>query len=232
MSQARSLSQVASSAIEFIEEQGRVGIANNPLAAGANSYLADIVNQTLRQLIAIKPAWKAALGDKSAVAQWKKAWTMAFAQHGIKSLQQIELGIHRAQRDASPFMPSVGQFIEWCNSVGVSDTEIVDAFTRLIERKPAANDIEYATRLRCGYACKALLSHDKALSLFSSNMKQVAAKVARGEHIASMNTPLLENQAPSARAYFESLIQEREPKTKIEARLQRLRLEQRQRRDN
>lgn len=229
MSQTKSLNQVADSAIEYIEQQGRMSVPDksNPLALGADSHVATIVNETLKQLIAIKPAWKAALGDKGAVAQWKKSWTVAFAQNGIQSLPQIELGIKRAQCDASPFLPSVGQFIEWCNPAGIDETEIIEAFARMIDRKRAANDIEYATRLRCGFACKNLLPHDKAIALFSSNMKLVSAKVARGEHIASLSTPMLENKAPSARDYFEQQMQQREPKTYIEARIQRLRLQQR-----
>ncbi len=226
MNQPKALSQLADGAVEYIEQQSSRHVVK-PDVASDNQPIANIVNQTLKQLVAVKPAWKAALGNSEQVAAWKRAWTLAFAQHGIRTIQQLELGITQAQRDPSPFMPSVGQFIEWCNPAALSTEQIMDAFSRMIERKKPLNDIEHATRLKCGFQCKNHLSHDKALSLFSVNMKAFAAKAARGEHIPSIDTPLLENKAPSQRDHFEVLIQQRQPKTRLEARIQRLRLQQR-----
>lgn len=221
------LSQLQSRAIEYIQEQHEQA----PAILGPNSPAAQIVNQVLKQLIAAKPAHKQALSARGAVAEWKRSWTQAFALHGIRTLEQIELGIKRAQLDPSPFMPSIGQFIQWCNPSELSEVDVLEAFTRMIERKKPLTDVEHAVRLKCAYQCRNQLSQDKALALFTSHMKAFSAKQARGEFIPSRNTKLLERkgQPRQFNQDFEAQIGKRVARTSIEIRVLKVQLKAKRR---
>ncbi|MCG9964600.1 replication protein P [Shewanella cutis] len=222
------LSQLQSRAIEYINEQQ----AQSPsVQLGPNSPVAHIVNEVLKRLIAVKPAHKQALSARGAVAEWKKSWTIAFAQHGIRTLEQIELGIKRAQLDPSPFMPSSGQFIQWCNPSELSDVDVLEAFNRMIERKKPLTDVEHAARLKCAYQCRNQLPQDKALALFTSHMRAYSAKQARGEFIPSRDTKLLERkgQPRQFNQDFEAQIGKRVARTSIEIRVLKVQLKAKRR---
>lgn len=227
MSGPLALSQLQSSAIEYI----KTAQDQAPAILGPNSPAAQIVNQVLKQLIAAKPAHKQALNAKGAVADWKRSWTQAFALHGIRTLEQIELGIKHAQLDPSPFMPSIGQFIQWCNPVELTEVEMLEAFTRMIERKKPLTDVEYATRLKCGFECRGRLPQDKALALFCAHMKAITAKQLRGEFIPSRNTKLLECKGEPRKfnQNFEQQITQRVPRTAPEIRMLKIQLKAKRR---
>lgn len=216
------LSQLQSRAIEYISEQQEQA----PMTIGPNSPIARIVNEVLKQLIAVKPAHKQAFSARGAVAEWKRTWTQAFALHGIRTLEQIELGIKRAQLDPSPFMPSCGQFIQWCNPSELSDVDVLEAFTRMIERKKPLTDVEHAVRLKCAYQCRNQLPQEKALELFTSHMRAYSAKQARGEFIPSRETKLLERTGELRKFNqdFEAQIGKRVARTSIEIRMLKLQL--------
>ena len=218
----QSLAQLQAGAIEYIDAQ-----AQRPTAQlGPNSSVALIVNEVLKRLIAVKPAHKQAFSVPGAVADWKKSWTLAFAHHGIRTLEQIELGIKRAQLDPSPFMPSCGQFIQWCSPSELSEIEVLEAFNRMIERKKPLTDVEHAARLKCAYQCRNQLPQDKALTLFTAHMQAFSAKQARGEFIPNRDTQLLECKAAPRQFNqdFEAQIGKRVARTSIEIRLLKLQL--------
>jgi hypothetical protein len=66
-------------------------------------------------LKAIFPAWSSAIKDQEAFNQIRAEWLKGLLENGIISDQQIEYGLQNARRHASPFLPSVGQFIQWCH---------------------------------------------------------------------------------------------------------------------
>lgn len=76
----------------------------------------ELVNWIFEQLTGTKPAWRHALSSKEAVVRTKRAWTAAIIKAGITKFEQIQHGITLAGLDTSPFLPSVGQFIDWCKS--------------------------------------------------------------------------------------------------------------------
>ena len=80
--------------------------------------IAEIVNKLFRQLRAACPAMFRTLNndDENAV---KRQWIIGFIENGIK-LEMINAGMKIARRQNNPFMPSVGQFIEWCEK-GLSE---------------------------------------------------------------------------------------------------------------
>jgi hypothetical protein len=74
----------------------------------------DFVNQLFRGLQAIFPAWRQAFDSDEAVAEAKRQWTVGLVEAGLTSADAIKAGLSRARRSKNPFIPSIGQFIEWC----------------------------------------------------------------------------------------------------------------------
>ena len=74
----------------------------------------DFVNQLFRGLQAIFPAWRQAFDSDEAVAEAKRQWTIGLIEAGLTSADAIKAGLSRARRSKNPFIPSVGQFIGWC----------------------------------------------------------------------------------------------------------------------
>lgn len=75
---------------------------------------AQVVNALFTELKAIHPAWRAAWPSDQMENTAKRSWTKAFTAAGMCSIQQIRYGIDRCRASGSPFMPSVGQFLDWC----------------------------------------------------------------------------------------------------------------------
>jgi hypothetical protein len=74
----------------------------------------EVVERLFRQLQAIFPAHKQAWPDDKAKAAAMRSWTKGFMAAGITTLEEIRFGIEQCRKSASPFAPSVGQFISWC----------------------------------------------------------------------------------------------------------------------
>lgn len=83
-----------------------------------NAQVADAVNKLFVQLKAACPAMFNTLNssDERAV---KRQWIIGFVESGINTVL-INAGMRIARQQNNPFMPSVGQFIEWCEK-GLAD---------------------------------------------------------------------------------------------------------------
>lgn len=75
---------------------------------------ARVINALFAELKAVHPAWRHAWPDKVTEDAAKVSWTKAFTAAGMRSIEQIRFGIERCRQSGSPFMPSVGQFMDWC----------------------------------------------------------------------------------------------------------------------
>lgn len=75
----------------------------------------ELVNKIFAGLKAIFPAWAAALKDQDYQDRAKAEWLKGLIENDITTDYQIEAGFTKARAHNSPFLPSIGQFIEWCN---------------------------------------------------------------------------------------------------------------------
>jgi hypothetical protein len=76
---------------------------------------AEVVNDLFRRLRGIFPAWRQAWPSTQALAAAKEEWIKAFADEGICTCAQIELGLKKCRKLSKPFAPSVGEFIALCS---------------------------------------------------------------------------------------------------------------------
>ncbi|ORM78324.1 replication protein P [Pantoea eucrina] len=80
----------------------------------------------------VSTAWRTQADEAAA----KRQWIAAFAENGVTSKQQLSAGMRQARASGSPFLPSPGQFIEWCKqgehrAAGLPDNEELHDMFRL-----------------------------------------------------------------------------------------------------
>ncbi len=223
---AKSLNQIAGAALQQI---GSADVSRIELAHDNPAVL--IISDTLERLKACKPAWRQSLSSNREVIAWKREWTQAIARAGVVSKLQLNRGIVAAQIDPKPFMPSVGQFIQWCLGVESNEAQIREAFDRCRTKQDYGDDVEYATWLEVGFECKRL-PMGKDFDLFKTTYQSKLAMAQSGKPLPSKDTRLLQNHAPSARVDIENEITKRladgnRPLTSIEKRMATLRQQQR-----
>ncbi|HHR5809885.1 TPA: replication protein P [Providencia alcalifaciens] len=96
--------------------------------------VAQVFNELFRQLKATFPAAIANFKEQSDLDEFKRQWTIAFIENGIRTLEQINIGMKIARRQTNPFLPSPGQFVQWCKqgdytALGLpTDDELFDIF--------------------------------------------------------------------------------------------------------
>lgn len=75
---------------------------------------AQVVNTLFERLISINPAFKQAWPTEYEFQATKKEWVLAFMDAGISSIERVKKGIDKVRLSPSPFIPSPGEFIEFC----------------------------------------------------------------------------------------------------------------------
>jgi hypothetical protein len=75
---------------------------------------AGVINKLFADLQGLFPAWRQSYPGEADLAAAKRAWTRALVESGVTTEKQLQWGLRRARRSGSPFWPSVGQFIQWC----------------------------------------------------------------------------------------------------------------------
>ncbi|EUC94970.1 replication protein P [Providencia alcalifaciens] len=96
--------------------------------------VAQVFNELFRQLKATFPAAIATFKEQSDLDEFKRQWTIAFIENGIRTLEQINIGMKIARQQTNPFLPSPGQFVQWCKqgdytALGLpTDDELFDIF--------------------------------------------------------------------------------------------------------
>lgn len=73
-----------------------------------------VVNRLFAELQAIFPAWRQSFPETQDLNAAKNAWMDALVESGVTTDDQLNQGLRRARQCQSPFWPSPGQFIQWC----------------------------------------------------------------------------------------------------------------------
>lgn len=87
------------------------------------------INWLFDELAGTFPAWKSAFDSQQAITTAKRIWFEALSENKIKRAE-IQTGLKQARKSTNPFLPSVGQFLEWCRVIdyaelGLPDLEIL-----------------------------------------------------------------------------------------------------------
>lgn len=88
-----------------------------PKRSEALSQNADtFINWLFEELAGTFPAWKSAFESQQDITTAKRIWFEALSENKIKR-SEITQGLRIARKSTNPFLPSVGQFIEWCKVI-------------------------------------------------------------------------------------------------------------------
>lgn len=75
-----------------------------------------LIDRMFIRLKSIFPAWKQAFASEAEYNETKQVWFEELFKAGIVNPQSLKRGLDFAAKSESPFFPSVGQFIAWCNN--------------------------------------------------------------------------------------------------------------------
>ncbi len=75
---------------------------------------AQVVNALFLDLQCIFPAWKQSFPTDQLLQRAKTQWIKGFIENQITTERQVQRGLHKARQSVSPYFPSLGQFIGWC----------------------------------------------------------------------------------------------------------------------
>ena len=73
-----------------------------------------LIDRMFIRLKSIFPAWKQAFASEAEYNETKQVWLEELFKAGVVNPQSLKRGLDLAAKSESPFFPSVGQFITWC----------------------------------------------------------------------------------------------------------------------
>lgn len=88
------------------------------------------INWLFDELAGTFPAWKSAFDSQQAITTAKRIWFEALSENKIKR-SEIQTGLKQARKSTNPFLPSVGQFLEWCRVIDYAELGLPDLETLL-----------------------------------------------------------------------------------------------------
>ena len=74
-----------------------------------------LIDRMFIRLKSIFPAWKQAFASEAEYNETKQVWLEELFKANVVNPNALKRGLDAAAKSESPFWPSVGQFIVWCN---------------------------------------------------------------------------------------------------------------------
>ncbi|EPN1630655.1 replication protein P [Cronobacter dublinensis] len=177
--------------------------AQEHIAKGVvNTEAERLVDALFRQLKQVFPASAATnLRTEADEAAAKQQWILAFAENGVVRREQLAAGMKRARASLSPFWPSPGQFIHWCQESEVSRAGLptVDELVKMVhlycarrgyydkpEEYPWINPVHYwlVTALYTGMRENSW-TEQELYQQSINELERMARRIAGGEEIPS-----------------------------------------------
>ncbi|MBG2935153.1 replication protein P [Proteus mirabilis] len=150
------------------------------------------INKLFSELQTCFPAWRQTFTSKADVDAAKRSWVRGFVEAKITSEKQLQWGLAKARRSESPFWPSLGQFISWCqpdptdHGLPTPEAAFMEASRNShpasIDKKWSHPAIYVAAR-EVGQFELANLPRDKSWPLFRRAYSIVVSRVLNGEDL-------------------------------------------------
>jgi len=87
---------------------------NNKAREPADQKTKDIVNNLFSTLQSIFPANGYAWSNDKIVSNAKEQWLLALIENNVTTIEKIRYGVKKCRAIKSPFIPTPGEFIEFC----------------------------------------------------------------------------------------------------------------------
>ena len=176
---------------EFIAADEAVAPADE-----SRRQMAFAINELFKELRLIRSAWRQAWPDKETYQAAKVQWMQAFLDEGICSQGQIEFGMVKARKQVSDFIPSPGQFIEWCKPapemlglppLAAAHREACrNAHPGMAGQGKWSHDAVWHTAKECGFESLNKLDTALSLKLFDRNYTITIRRLLDGLPLQSM----------------------------------------------
>lgn len=128
------------------------------------------------------PAWKASYPTAAEEAEARKVWMRALVENNVTHPEQIRRGLAKARQYDRPFMPSVGQFIAWCEldgeDLGLPSNE--QAFHQSVSDGPKHPAVIFALRKLLDPYAYRLSKEQEARKQWEKVWKETILHVAGG----------------------------------------------------
>lgn len=176
---------------------------------GSSQATADLINKLFSHMRGIKPGWRAAFQTTTDEGEAKRQWLEAFRENCLSDWAVIEGGLSKLRQMPGPFLPSVGDFISYCNQwklerLGMPNER--DAFYMMQDfMAPRIQDRDFSKLDRYVYAAFKRIDWptfreqhtDRQQREFSSAWKRVMSDVIAGKPLPVAEVPEARRIAPS-----------------------------------
>ena len=176
---------------EFISADERAA----PVDEGRRQ-MANAINELFKELRLIRSAWRQAWPDKETYQAAKVQWMQAFLDEGIRTQGQIEFGMVKARKQVSDFIPSPGQFVEWCRPtpemLGLPPLVVAhreacrNAHPSMAGQATWSHDAIWHTAKECGFESLNRLDSALSLKLFDRNYTITIRRLLDGLPLQAM----------------------------------------------
>ena len=102
----------------------------------------NVINALFSQLAGIFPAFNKAWPTPVEFEAAKKNWLLALVENNINTMTKLQIGLKKARALGSPWVPSIGEFIEWCKPT-LKDYGLPEAFEAYREACRNAHEVKY-----------------------------------------------------------------------------------------
>lgn len=160
-------------------------------AAEQQATLVTAINELFKELRSIRSAWRQAWPDKETYQSSKRQWYQAFVESEICTQGQIDHGMSQVRKQPGDFIPSPGQFIEWCKPtpemlglppIGKAHREACrNAHPGMAGHGNWTHDAVWHAAKECGFENLNRLPSDLSLKLFERNYTIAVRRILAGQ---------------------------------------------------
>lgn len=205
----KSVSKIASGLWEQAKSGELIPAAESPRALQASeeqNTLVSAINDLFKELRSIRSAWRQAWPDKETYQSSKRQWFQAFIEAEVCTPGQIAFGMSQVRKHPGDFIPSPGQFIEWCKPtpemlglppLGKAHREACrNAHPGMAGQGNWSHNAVWHAAKECGFENLNRLAVDLSLKLFERNYAIAVRRLLAGQPLQTM--PLaVTHDAPS-----------------------------------
>lgn len=129
------------------------------------------INELFKELAGIFPAFSRAWPTPSEFESAKRNWLMALIEENINTSHKIQIGLKKARLYGKPWVPSIGEFIEWCKPT-LKDYGLPEPFEAFKEACRNAHDIKF--NVQCNWAHQAVYHAASLAGMYELDKNQKA----------------------------------------------------------
>jgi hypothetical protein len=167
-----------------------------PVANETSSTLVSAINDLFKELRSIRSAWRQAWPDKETYQASKRQWFKAFIEEGVCTQGQINFGMTQVRKQPGDFIPSPGQFIEWCKPtpemlglppLAAAHREACrNAHPGMAGQGKWSHDAVWHAAKECGFESLNRLDSTLSLKLFERNYTITIRRLLAGQPLQAM----------------------------------------------